>query len=469
MAKRRSARSNPEMTPPVTIDQVELFSALGVLKHVADMKSSYRALSHVLLEGAGGEVLATTTDLRCMLSALLRGEGEGTYLLPVKQLTALVEPESKPKKGKKGASRPATDVRLYVDPEDMTRRHEDYKAELARYKERLEKYRVAKAEADAKQITYIPGYGDTSTPPEKPSPSMVKTRLETPDLTGSLIGLGAGDFPNRPRIRWEKTTEIDVEQALDAFSWVLPSVSTDEGRPFLNSLLVDPEAGLVATDGHRLLKTPFAYEGEQLQLPLTALEHFLRLMKLAKTGTALVSTGGTVRVKALESAHSRVPQWVLGLVPYARFDVGVWSLVAKLTDPSEARFPPFEKVIPEFDRSDRTVVVRVSAEKAAATVKRLEKIMGGRHSVLLTVAPSGAKLEWECDDPDAGGAKIETPAVFSQRDITEPFRVGFVGTYMIDALSGMSDEVTISFAGPADAIRVDSDNGRLAIVMPMRL
>lgn len=449
-SKRRNARSNPEMMPPVAIDQATLYAALGVLRHASVPKSSVPALSHVLIEGAGDEVLVSASDMRCTLSALLPGEGDGAYLLPIKQLAALVEPEDKPKRGKKASSRPATAVKLHVDPDDVKVRREDYLAELAKYKERFAKWKAAKAEADAKDVTWIEGYGLVVSPPEKPTPIALKTQISTPDLDGSLLGLTASDFPRRPRVVWEQTTEIDIAEVLSAMAWTAIAVSGDEGRPHLNALLVTPEEGgqLVSTDGHRLHLAPFSYTGALMQLPLAAVGQLLRLAKMEKSGKVLVSTGKLHRTEE----------------PFARFDVGVWSLVVALVDPATHLFPPYARVIPE--RADRPVVLRVPTAKLAATTKRLQKIAEG--NLLVTMAPASDVTVWECDDPDAGGARINVPVVFEKQNISEPLVAQFVSRYMLEAVEGLGEEATISFAGPEDACRLDGDNGRLAITMPMR-
>jgi hypothetical protein len=48
-------------------------------------------------------------------------------------------------------------------------------------------------------------------------------------------------------------------------------------------------------------------------------------------------------------------------------------------------------------------------------------------------------------------------------------RVGFNARYMVEAVNGMGDSVTLQFAEPTDACRVDGENGRLAVTMPKRL
>jgi DNA polymerase III sliding clamp (beta) subunit (PCNA family) len=466
---RRPMTQNGEMMPPVTIDQNEFYAALQQLKHVADVKSRLPALSHVLIEGSENEVLVTTTDFACTLSVLLPGSGEGSYLLPVKQTLALVEPETKPKpkKGKKGekASTAEVTVTIYNDPEDVKARAEEHRKSLAEYKEKLAKYHEAKAAADKAGSSYVQGFGYV-TSPSAPTPPPLKAKITTPELKGSMLGLDVDDFPARPKIDWSTTREVDIEELIDTLGWIMSAVSQDEGRPHLNGVFCVGNGedfsgsgfGLVSTDGHRLHAAPLGYDGDAFLLPLRASEHLMRLMKLAKKGAVAVSVGTTTTTdnKGEKTEH-----------PWVRFDLAPWSLVCKAVD---ARFPPYEKVIPRKDPIGASIIMQAPAAKLAMAVKRVQKTLGDTTATMrMTLSPSHGTATISGKDVDVeSNVDVEIDVDFDVANVTEDFAAGFNARYMIEAAEGLGESMTLQFHKPTDACRIDGGNGRLAITMPMR-
>jgi DNA polymerase III sliding clamp (beta) subunit (PCNA family) len=456
---------NGEMMPPVTIDQNEFYAALQQLKHVADLKSSLPALSHALVEGSEDEVLVTTTDFACMLSVLLPGSGEGSYLLPVKQTLALVEPETKPKKGKKGEKASTAEITIYNEPEDAAARAEEHAKRLAEHKEKLAAYREAKAAADRLGSSYVQGFG--SGPPFAPSLPSLKAKITTPELKGAVLGRDVDDFPARPKISWSTTREGDIAKLIDTLGWIMSAVSQDEGRPYLNGVFFVGNGedfsgsgfGLVSTDGHRLHAAPLEYDGDGFLLPLRAAEHLMRLMKLAKKGTVAISVGTTTTVdnKGEKTEH-----------PWVRFDLTPWSLVCKAVD---ARFPPYEKVIPRKDPLGASIVMQAPSARLAMAVKRVQKTIGeSSASMLMALSPSHGTATFSGENIDVeSNVAVEIDVEFEAAHVTGDFSAGFNARYMLEAAEGLGESMTLQFHEPTDACRIDGDNGRLAITMPMRL
>lgn len=439
--------------PPVTIDQAAFYAALQGLKHVADLRAYMPVLSHVLVEASGDVAAATTTNLHASLTCMLPGHGEGAYLIPIKQALALVEPEDKPRKSKKAkpAGGPTREVVLSIAPEEARRQAEEYRSAQEHYHKQLDAYKVAKAKADAAKTTWVEGFG--SGPPSAPVLPSVKVRVETPDLNGSMVTMDVDDFPQRPKVDWTSTVEVEVAELLDPLEWAMLAVSSDEGRPYLNGLLWHPTDGLVATDGHRLHKTPCTYRGEEFLLPGAACEHLLRILKSAKEGTLLVSVGSARKT----AENQQMPTWV-------RFDLEPWSLV---TREAEGRFPPWEKVVPRLD-AEWSHVVRLEPAKLMGAVRRVQKVTGG--SMRMEMHPGRNVVRITAEHPDEAGVEIEVAATFETATAGEDlFAPGFNPKYMLEAADGMDDSMTLRFTGPTDACRIDGENGRLAITMPMRL
>jgi DNA polymerase III sliding clamp (beta) subunit (PCNA family) len=476
---------NGEEMPPITIEQSAFFQALQVLKHVSDAKSSMPVLRHVLLEGCEDCAAATTTDVTNTLTCTFPGRGEGAYLLPIKQTLALAEPDEKPVKPKKGQkAAPSTrEITVSITPEEAKRHAGEWAKEQTRHEKHLAEYVEAKARADRAKTSYVEGFG--SGPPSAPSPIPIKVVVETPDVKGSMPSLDVDDFPAAPKIAWSTTRELDIAETIDTMEWIMLAVSTDEGRPYLNGMLFtggkepsrgfEARDGLVSTDGHRLHAAPFAYDGDSFLLARKTAEHLLRVLKLYKTGKFLVSAGSTA---TFDNEGKKT------LHPWVRFDCEPWSLVARAVD---ARFPPYDKVIPKLDPEGASVILRMPPEKLAAAVRRVQKVVGEKHATMrMHLDPSSGAVTISGENVDAdANLEVEVAAEYVAEHLAAyaqikrnnvsileddgTMLVGFNARYMVEAMKGMGESTALQFHEPADGCRIDGENGRLAVTMPQRL
>jgi DNA polymerase III sliding clamp (beta) subunit (PCNA family) len=436
-------------------DQLALSNALVQLKHVIEQKYGSPILTHVKITGKADHVIVQATDLYNVLTAKLLGSGAGELALPHKTLSALVEPDSK-KKPKKGAEVEARPVEIGVDAESAAQAATAYAEEMEAYAKRYEAWA---AEKPADEHAY---YAQAPTEPEmRPA----KVLVVTPELKGACLSMDVADWPSRPAITWGGSSVFECGDLLAAMEWAVRAVSTDDGRPHLNGLLftgkdtVGLGGGLVATDGHRLHYAPL--EGiatDDLLVPLKACGIVLRLLKLCKDDLVRVTLGAEPQAPEEIEKEVEPTRWV-------RFAISGWTLETRMTD---ARFPPFEKVVPSLEsiRAGDGVILRADPEVLASRVKRLSKI-SENSALLLTVTGSAVNLK--VDNPDGYGAEVDVPAEVVQRTSGEELRSGFNARYMLDALLGMGESVQIAATGPKDATRLDGATGNMAVVMPMRL
>jgi DNA polymerase III subunit beta len=217
-----------------------------------------------------------------------------------------------------------------------------------------------------------------------------------------------------------------------ALAYVIPAVSDDQTRPNLVGVCMK-DAVVAATDGHRLHAAPLP---TQIAEPL-----FLH----------------TSAANALERALDNAEHVVLarhGDVLCAR--CGKWKLVTRLKSET---FPPADQVIPSL----KSLPTRIEVEpkvlaKALARVSRVSS----RRSVKVSV---NGVITLATSDIDLGDAETVVP-VLSNTHTGDDLVTGFNAAYLADALTD-TKSVTLSMCGPLDPLRVDSDGGRIAVVMPL--
>lgn len=223
------------------------------------------------------------------------------------------------------------------------------------------------------------------------------------------------------------------------------SVSTDETRLHLNSLLLESQGDLlraVSTDGHRLTvverKQPTANQFKIL-LPLKGVMLLKRLADQA--GDEAVTVEASDRDLFVTSGR---------FVSSARLATDV-------------TYPPYESVIP----SSTTSVCVVDRERLRETIKAIAIAAPERtESVRLTFEPGKLTVSTEsidsgdgfdCIDAEYGGAKLE---------------VGFAARYLVEALGGIASErVTVGVSGDLDPIKITPTDGDryTAVCMPLRI
>lgn len=264
----------------------------------------------------------------------------------------------------------------------------------------------------------------------------------------TLRGIPGSEFPVLPEPSGEAAFTIPAATLSKLFARTAFSISTDETRPHVNSLLVEiggHTIRCVSTDGHRLNKAEATVEGtlpkRSMMLPLKAVVELRRLLDKT-TGDVIVSSND----------------------PHAFFAIGSATFGVKLID---AAFPPYAQVIPKFGKTG-THVARSALANAvqAVAIAASERT----HGVKLTFA--GDVLRIESESPDSGNAYDELPIDDAG---VGAVTVGFNWKYLLDVLSVIDgDEVVLNIKGDLDpmVIRPDEDEdgfSYLAVVMPMKV
>jgi DNA polymerase-3 subunit beta len=260
-----------------------------------------------------------------------------------------------------------------------------------------------------------------------------------------VVGMNDRDFPKLPSVDEVECKKVDAGVLGEMIGKTILSVSQDETRPHLASVLFesDGEVGtMVSTDGHRLSKISRPMAGGPKVSP----------------GVLLPRKGIAEIRRALEGYQGESDVGIDQGYFVLKCDDMVMSV--KLGD---GQFPPYDQVIPK-DNDKKVVVDRVSFFEA---LRRVSIIASDKTWGIRLVVEKG-KLGIEADNPDLGNAKEKIDADYKG----DALQIGFNARYFIDLLAEMSGkDVSIELGGDLDPALVKPCDGSeyLGVIMPMRL
>lgn len=271
-----------------------------------------------------------------------------------------------------------------------------------------------------------------------------------------IAGIPAEDFPELPSADDVSFFVLDAELLGRMIEMTHFAVSTDEGRPHLNGALFQGEGNLlrmVATDGHRLSMVEKTVEGNDtgfefsMLVPLKAIQE---LRKLLDEGPGDIEVGAA-GPNAFFRRH------------LAGVGDGVETEITMSVKLVEARFPPYDKVIPgSFERE--VIVERLpllEALRRAALISRDKTA-----AVRMTFAEG--KITAASDNPDVGEASEELDAQYDGEELV----MGFNGRYLMDCVAALDGEtimLALNTATDACVVKPADGEGYVGVVMPMRL
>ena len=271
-----------------------------------------------------------------------------------------------------------------------------------------------------------------------------------------IAGIPAEDFPELPSAEDVDFFTLDAELLGRIIELTYFAVSPDEGRPHLNGALFEGDGNtlrMVATDGHRLSLVERNVEADKggfgfsMLVPLKAIQELRRLLDEG-AGDVEVGAAGP---NAFFRRH------------LAGAGDGVETEVTMSVKLVEARFPPYDTVIPK--NVEREVLVdRVALLEA---LRRASLISRDKSAALRLVFENG-RLTVSSDNPDVGEATEELDVEYEG----ELLEMGFNGRYLVDTIQALDDEtVKLLLSGPKDAcvIKPGEGDGYIGVVMPMRL
>ncbi|MBK7990816.1 MAG: DNA polymerase III subunit beta [Comamonadaceae bacterium] len=265
----------------------------------------------------------------------------------------------------------------------------------------------------------------------------------------TLQTLPAEDFPLvQEAAKFGPVFSVPQKTLKDLLAQVSFAMAVHDIRYYLNGILFVAEGktlSLVATDGHRL-----AFASATLDTEVPRQEVILPRKTVLELQRLLSDAGGDNQPQiAMQFANNQ-----------AKFSFGGMEFVTKLV---EGKFPDYNRVIPKNHNNSITLGrAPLLASLQRTAILTSDKFKGVRLNIdpgTLRVASNNAEQEEAVDelDIDYGGDSIE---------------IGFNVTYLIDALSNMSqDMVRIDLADSnSSALMTIPDNATFKyVVMPMRI
>jgi len=262
-----------------------------------------------------------------------------------------------------------------------------------------------------------------------------KFSVEIAGLATILNGIDPNDFPIGEEADLKLLAMWPAKDLDASLAFVLPAYSCDVTRPNLNSVFFNGGT-VTTTDGHRL---------HQSALPGPLDTSLLVPAAVANTLHHILSDGDHV---VIARAGENI-----------RFGVGIWQLDARLMD---ERFPDTEQVIPE--KNSQPTKLKLDTKVFTKALTRVAKLSSGQ-GVKFTVNGS---LVLSSQDVDTGSAETEVP-VLSNTHAGPDLAAGFNVAFLLDALRKSGDFVELGFSDDLSPMRIDREDGRLAIVMPLRI
>ena len=259
-----------------------------------------------------------------------------------------------------------------------------------------------------------------------------------------VVGMTDRDFPKLPSVEEISCSKVEALLLSDMIGKTILSVSQDETRPHLASVLLESDgerATMVSTDGHRLSKITCAMPGGP------------------RTPGVLLPRKGLAEIRrSLEGNEGACEIGVdLGYFVVKASDV---VLSVKL---GEGQFPPYEQVIPK----DNDKRITLDKDLFLEALRRVS-IIASDKTWGIRLALERGKLSIEADNPDLGNAKERIEIEYKGAAL----QIGFNARYFIDLLTEMkSKEVVLELGGDLDPALVRPADGQdyLGVIMPMRL
>lgn len=259
-----------------------------------------------------------------------------------------------------------------------------------------------------------------------------------------VVGMNDRDYPKLPSVDEVVCSQVEAPLLSDMIGKTIVSVSQDETRPHLASVLFECDgehATMVSTDGHRLSKIrcpmPGGPKTPGVLLPRKGLSEIRRALE-GNEGTCEIGVDqGSFVIKANDMVLS-----------------------VKL---GEGQFPPYEQVIPK-DNEKKLTIDKAELQDALRRVSIIasDKTWGIRFGL------EKGRLSIEADNPDLGNAKERLEVDYKGAAL----QIGFNARYFIDLLSEMkAKDVTLELGGDLDPALVKPSDGSdyLGVIMPMRL
>jgi DNA polymerase-3 subunit beta len=249
----------------------------------------------------------------------------------------------------------------------------------------------------------------------------VATVRSSSGITATIAAMSPRDYPHLATVPATLAT-LPAEPIRAMLAATLPTVCKDATRFHLNGVHVEMQGEtmvMVSTDGHRLTKV----------------QRDLGPTMLGALPGVIVPTDAC---KALAPLIKRADSLEFGLNASGApvFRVGNVTIASKAID---AKFPPYEQVIPK----DSRVLVTVDREALVGAVTRAKVACSSTRGMEIRLTEDGIKLAAS----NGNGLEVRESLPAELNAANAGFRIGCNPTYLLDALDLDADRVTLTFSG----------------------
>jgi len=272
-----------------------------------------------------------------------------------------------------------------------------------------------------------------------------KVSLSSGKSQFTLSTLPADQFPNIE----EDEHDISIAFKQNEFKGMIEAtgfaMAQQDVRYYLNGMLLEvgnDYVRAVATDGHRLAMANMALD-----------------MQLTEGKQVIVPRKGIIELARLLSDSEEEVEISIGQ-SHIFSKIGNYTFTSKLID---GKFPDYNRVIPQG--GDKVVIADRSALKGVfsrASILSHENIRG------IQLQLSNNQIQVFANNPEHEHAEDYLDVIYEGPEL----QIGFNVSYLIDVLNVIPDDsvkLTLSNANSSALIESTENQGRIYVVMPMRL
>lgn len=271
--------------------------------------------------------------------------------------------------------------------------------------------------------------------------------LESKRSKAKIPSFVATEFPPTPEINSNTGTDIEKEELLSSLSLVSFSAATDEARPLLTGVRIEPtEEGstVVATDGYRLSLAT-----------LTGKEHVssLPIVIPARAVIEVIKLGNEEK----EIKNVRITESIDGQLTFTLGDTQL------STRRIEGEYPNYKKIIPSLHET----AITIDTEDFTRAVKSAS-IFARDSAGVLRFSVSQGTLEVSANTPQLGENRVEIDALVEGEDTA----VALNSRFLTELLANIkSEQLIIKLSGALSPVvfGIPKKEDFIHIIMPVRI
>ena len=271
-------------------------------------------------------------------------------------------------------------------------------------------------------------------------------KIQSEEITLSLNGFPADEFPNVPLIDNHAEIKVETEQLIEVFKQTVFAVAKNESRPVLTGVHIELSNNKLicaATDSHRLAIRETRISSDvkaNCIVPSATISELLKLMN---------SNSEFVYIYLSES--------------HIIFTLGTTTLYSRLI---EGKYPNISNLIP----NDFKTIINVDRKKILQGVDRsslLASEWANNNVNLEIINESTIKISSNASQIGQISETQQIDAIQGEKQLN----ISFDGRFMVDALRAIKEEtITLSFGGSMRPILIEGGEQSAAVhlISPVR-